>query len=89
MKFMAAKRKLQDMARGKFCSLHYLLIVKPDGSEEQSCSLYIRGLGEICSATWKEGIALMKDRVESGNKSNPDKIKDEAPWKELQDYEAS
>lgn len=64
MKFLEAKEKLLEMAKGKYCAIEFDLNVYSNGKEKTTCRVYIAGHPYENGLTWNEALEKMRERVE-------------------------
>ncbi|MBA7559110.1 hypothetical protein ES708_00723 [subsurface metagenome] len=58
MRFGQAKKKLAEIANGKYRSLRYEKVTHSDGEEVTECSIYIDGETYHSGNTWERTFAV-------------------------------
>ncbi|MDY6862809.1 MAG: hypothetical protein SV062_07445 [Thermodesulfobacteriota bacterium] len=56
MKFLEAKAKLKELAKGRYHLIRYELTEYPTGKLEVKCTVYIDGYSHNSGTTWEEAF---------------------------------
>lgn len=82
MKFITAKRKLAEIAAGRYYALQYKLGCYNERKGTPECSVYIDGGPWLTRGTWAEALAVIHKPLQGSPPMNPEEMPGEEPAKE-------
>jgi len=72
MTFEAARKKLQRIAKGEYCTLRYSLTIPGRGqTPEVVCEVYIHGTNWHDGNTWAEAFCSLKREIDEPKPPDP------------------
>ncbi len=63
MDFLQAKRKLKEIAKGKYHTIRYGITENREGELSQECQVYINGYEFCNSNTWERALKQMQEQI--------------------------